>query len=113
MNFLIKLFAFSLLLWTADQWFDDIYYPSWFAVLTTSLALTVTGVVADKRIVPVFGNALSTFAGYFGIALIVWAMAWLLPGSHVRVANAFVISLPAAIMEFFLHRYVSPGVRHS
>jgi hypothetical protein len=108
MNGWIKIFSFSLFLWMADRVSPQITYPSYLPLLATAFVLTCTGLIADRLIVPALGNIPSTLLGLVGISLIIWGVAWLWPGVHVPLLYAFLISLPMGIIEFILHRYVSP-----
>lgn len=112
MNFWIKFVVFSLLLRIFDQLFDSVRYAKWEVILLTSLTLTLVGITADKLIVPIFGNLASTLMGYVGITIIIWGIAWLAPGSHVPFKVALLMAVPAAMLEYILHRFVSPRIRY-
>jgi hypothetical protein len=108
MNGWIKIVSFTLLLWIADRVSPQISYPSLLPLFATAFLLTCTGLIADRLIVPVFGNLPSTVMGLIGITLIIWGIGCLWPGVHISLTASFLTALPMGLIEFLLHRYVTP-----
>jgi hypothetical protein len=104
-NLVVKLMGFGSVFLIADSLFPGLYQSLWFPFYTV-LTLTTVGTIADLLIVPRLGNRLALFFGFFGMTIIIWAIAKLGPYNRVSMLVAALLALCLGPLEFGLHEVI-------
>jgi hypothetical protein len=104
-NTLSKLIGYGIIFVAADYLIPGLY-SSPGPVITTVIALTAVGSIADLTIVPRFGNLPSLIIGFLGMLAIIWISAQAWPNNNMTLGWGVLLTLVIAPLEYFLHKIV-------
>jgi hypothetical protein len=104
-NTLSKLIGYGIIFVAADYLIPGLY-SSQGPVITTVIALTAVGSIADLTIVPRFGNLPSLIIGFLGMLAIIWISAQAWPNNNMTLGWGVLLTLVIAPLEYFLHTIV-------
>jgi hypothetical protein len=104
-NTLSKLIGYGIIFVAADYLIPGLY-SSQGPVITTVIALTAVGSIADLTIVPRFGNLPSLLIGFLGMLAIIWISAQAWPNNNMTLGWGVLLTLVIAPLEYFLHTIV-------
>jgi hypothetical protein len=102
-NGLLKVVMYAAIIHGAHLLVPDFSYSTLWAPVSIVLFLAMVGTIADRWILPRFGNPLSSLAGAIFIAATVWGAQWLFPGSSVPLPVAAWIGIVLGVVEYRMH----------
>ncbi|EGK11051.1 hypothetical protein HMPREF9374_2120 [Desmospora sp. 8437] len=104
MNFLLKVVIYMTVLHGIHLLLDGLDYSTILAPVGVVLFLATVGHFADRWVLPLLGNPLSTLAGGSFMVAVIWGSQFLFPGSHVRFPVALLAGVVLGGVEYRMHR---------
>ncbi len=103
MNFLLKMVIYMTVLHGVHLLLDGMDYSTALAPVGVAFFLAAVGHFADRWVLPLLGNLLSTLAGGSFMVAVIWSSQFLFPGSHVRFPVALLAGAVLGGVEYRMH----------